>query len=91
MQYDAEWSGEDEQAEFYRRQANHYREEIKQGILLEPTFFKVKVEFFQYKTVIYQHQKDAISTCIVSINGTMHTLWRWDVVSLKFCSIIWHG
>lgn len=38
LQYDAEWSGDDEKAEFYRRQANHYRELIKQGILLEPTF-----------------------------------------------------
>jgi len=38
LQYDAEWSGDNEQADIYKRQANHFKSLIKQGIMLEPTF-----------------------------------------------------
>jgi hypothetical protein len=38
LQYDAEWSGDNEQADFYKKQANHYKWLITQGILLDPTF-----------------------------------------------------
>ena len=50
---------------------------------------KITVKF-KYKTKPHINIKKML-WCIVSINGTMHTSWRWDVVSLKFCSTTWHG
>ena len=29
--------------------------------------------------------------CIVSINGTMHTSWRWDVASRRYLLTTWSG
>jgi|TARA_R100000654_G_scaffold71351_1_gene102203 hypothetical protein len=38
LQSDAEWDGEKDKAEFYRRRALHYRELLKKGELYEPKF-----------------------------------------------------
>ena len=39
LQSDAEWDGEKDKAEFYRKRALHYRELLKKGELYEPKFW----------------------------------------------------
>jgi len=38
LQHDCEWEGDNIKAEFYKSQANYYRELVRKGILYDPQF-----------------------------------------------------
>ena len=38
LQYNAEWEGDNIKSEFYKSQANYYKELVREGILYDPEF-----------------------------------------------------
>ena len=38
LQHNCEWEGDNIKAEFYKSQANYYRELVRKGILYDPQF-----------------------------------------------------
>ncbi len=38
LQHDCEWEGDNIKAEFYKSQANYYRELVRKGVLYDPQF-----------------------------------------------------